>query len=84
MTKLRRERFLAPSSDTFVAHQLRTIGYATHTTGFYQHAFMQLLLRMGHGLLPDLMNMITLRMMRQIKNKALKLNQKFEDRQKNK
>lgn len=82
MTKLRRTSLLAPSSDKFVEHALNTIGYAKHTTGYWPHALMQLVLRTFHAYLPDLTNSITLNLMQKIKRKSLKLNQKFEEKKK--
>lgn len=82
MTKLRRSTLMAPTSDTFVASALKTIGYAKHTTGYFPHAIMQLVLTTLHAYLPDLTNSFTLHAMQKIKRKSLKLNQKFEDQKK--
>lgn len=80
MTKLRRASLLAPYSDHYVSHALKTIGYAKHTTGYWPHAIMQLVLTTLHSYLPDLTNSITLNLMQKIKRKSLKLNQKFEEK----
>ncbi|XP_031625222.1 very-long-chain 3-oxoacyl-CoA reductase-B [Contarinia nasturtii] len=82
MTKLRRASLFAPSSDKYVSHALQTIGYAKHTTGYWPHAIMQLLLTTAHAYLPDLTNSFTLSAMQKIKRKSIKLNQKFEEKKK--
>lgn len=80
MTKLKRTSLLAPSSDNYAASALRTIGYATHTTGYLPHAFMQLVINTLHAYLPDLTNSITLNSMKKIRAKSLKLNKKVEEK----
>lgn len=82
MTKLRRTSLLAPSSDNYVAHALKTIGYAKHTAGYWPHALMQLVLTTVHAYLPDLANSFVLNAMQKIKRKSLKLNQKYEEKKK--
>lgn len=82
MTKLRRSSLLAPTSDNYVSHAIKTIGYAKHTTGYWPHAIMQLVLSSIHAYLPDLSNSFTLSIMQKIKNKSLKLNQKYEEKKK--
>lgn len=82
MTKLRRASLLAPTSDNYVANALNTIGYAKHTSGYFPHALMQLVLTTLHAYLPDLTNSFTLSSMQKIKRKSLKLNQKFEEKKK--
>lgn len=82
MTKLRRASLLTPTADTYVSHALKTIGYAKHTTGYWPHAIMQLVLQTVHTYAPDFANSITLKLMQKVKRKALKLNQKFEEKKK--
>lgn len=82
MTKLRRSSLLAPTSDNYVSHALQTIGYAKHTTGYWPHSLMQLVLTTFHAYFPDLSNYFTLNIMQKIKRKSLKLNQKFEEKKK--
>lgn len=73
---------MAPTADKFVASAIRTIGYAKHTTGYFPHAIMQLILTTLHAYLPDLTNSFTLNAMQKIKRKSLKLNKKFEEEKK--
>lgn len=82
MTKLRRASLLAPSADNYVSHALQTIGYAKHTSGYWPHAFMQLVLTTAHAYLPDLANSITLNTMQKLQRKSLKIIQNSEDKKK--
>lgn len=82
MTKLRRSSLLAPTSDQYVENALKTVGYAKHTSGYFPHALMQLVLTTFWAYLPDLTNTLNLNMMQKIKRKSLKLNQKFEEKKK--
>lgn len=82
MTKLKRSTLLAPTSDQYVDSALKTIGYAKHTNGYFPHALMQLFLTTLWAYLPDLTNKLHLNGMLKIKQKSLKLNQKFEEKKK--
>lgn len=82
MSKLRNASLLAPTPDNYVSHAIKTIGYAKHTSGYWPHALMQLALTTIHAHLPDLSNSITMNLMQKIKNKALKLNKKHEEKKK--
>lgn len=82
MTKLRRTSLLTPSADHYVSNALKTVGYAKHTTGYLPHAIMQLVLKKLWQYVPDLCNKFTMSMMKKIRNKSLKLNQKYAEKQK--
>lgn len=82
MTKLRRATLFTPTADHYVSSALKTVGYAKHSCGYLPHAIMQLFLKTLWEYVPDICNKFTLSMMKKIRNKALKLNQKFAEKQK--
>lgn len=63
---------MTPSADVFVASALRTIGYSRHTTGYFPHAIMKLVIDTLHAIIPETSNQIVLKQMENIRKKALK------------
>lgn len=72
MTRIKRPTWMSPSSDRFVASAIRTIGIVGHTTGYYPHAIMKLVINTMHSLFPDTANKIVLSQMENIRARALR------------
>lgn len=72
MTRIKRPTWMSPSSDRFVASAIRTIGIVRHTTGYYPHAIMKLVINTMHSLFPDTANKIVLSQMENIRARALR------------
>lgn len=72
MTRLKRTSILTPSADAFVAAAIRTIGYSRHTTGYFPHAIMKLIIDALQAIIPETSNQIILRQMENIRKKSLK------------
>lgn len=72
MTRIKRPTWMSPSSDRFVTSALRTIGITRHTTGYYPHAIMKLVINTMHSLFPDTANKIVLSQMENIRARALR------------
>lgn len=80
MSKIKKPTWMAPSADTYVRSALRTVGIARHTTGYYPHALMQLVINTMESLLPETANQMVLKQMEGFRAKALrKNNQSGED-----
>lgn len=63
---------MAPSADQYVRSALRTVGIARHTTGYYPHALMQLVINTMQSLLPETANRLVLKQMEGLRAKALR------------
>lgn len=72
MSKIKKPTWLAPSADSYVKSAIRTIGIARHTTGYYPHAIMQLVINTMQSLLPETANKMVLKQMEGIRAKALR------------
>lgn len=72
MSKIRKPTWMAPSSDRYVESALRTIGISRHTTGYYPHAIMQLVINGMHAIFPETANRIVLSQMEAMRAKALR------------
>lgn len=72
MTRIKRPTWITPSADVFVASAIRTIGIARHTTGYYPHAIMRLVIDSMNALFPDLANKLVLRQMDNIRTRKLR------------
>lgn len=72
MTRLKRTSLMTPSADVYVAAALRTVGYSRHTTGYFPHAIMKLVIDTLQAIIPETSNRIILRQMEKIRMKALK------------
>lgn len=67
---------MAPSADRYVQSALKTVGIARHTTGYYPHAIMQLVITAIHAIFPETANRIVLSQMEAMRAKALKKDRK--------
>lgn len=76
MSKIRKPTWLAPSAETYVRAALRTVGIARHTTGYYPHALMQLVINTVQTLLPETANRMVLKQMEGLRAKALRKSEK--------
>ncbi|XP_037026855.1 very-long-chain 3-oxoacyl-CoA reductase [Bradysia coprophila] len=72
MSKIRKPTWMAPSADRFVESALKTIGISRHTTGYYPHAIMQLVINGMHALFPETANRLVLSQMEAMRAKALR------------
>lgn len=72
MSKITTPTWLAPSADQYVASALRTIGYSRHTSGYYPHAIMQLVIKTLQSLTPAIANNMVLKQMEGFRAKALR------------
>lgn len=72
MSKIKKPTWLAPSADQYVRSALRTVGIARHTTGYYPHALMQLVINTMQSLLPETANRLVLKQMEGLRAKALR------------
>lgn len=72
MSKIKKPTWLAPSADQYVRSALRTVGIARHTTGYYPHAIMQLVINTMQSLLPETANRLVLKQMEGLRAKALR------------
>lgn len=72
MSKIKKPTWLAPSADLYVKSALRTVGISRHTTGYYPHAIMQLVINTMQSLLPETANKMVLKQMEGLRAKALR------------
>lgn len=73
MSKIRKETFLAPNSDNYVASALTTLGIATRTTGFFPHSLMKLTVDIIKAVACEpAANKLSLKTMLNIRKKALR------------
>lgn len=72
MSKIRKSTWMAPSPKVFVASALRTVGIATHTTGYYPHTILQITVDFIKVLSPTLLRSVTIKTMENIKKRAIK------------
>jgi len=72
MTKMKKTTLMAPSPDVYVASAIRTLGHSRHTTGYFPHAIMKLIIDCISSLMPDTANQIILSQMESLRAKALK------------
>lgn len=63
---------MAPSADRYVECALKTVGLSRHTTGYYPHAIMQLVINVLHAIFPETANQIVLSQMEGLRAKALR------------
>lgn len=46
------EKWIKPNAEMYVESALRSVGMGTHTMGYYSHALLQLVARLGQFFLP--------------------------------
>lgn len=74
MSKIRKTTWMACSAKHFVESALRTVGIASHTTGYYPHAILKQVINTLEFFAPSVANRITLKTMENIRKRALKKN----------
>ena len=72
MTKIKRGTWMAPTPDKYVAAAIRTLGYAKHTTGYFPHAIMQMVINTMQVIAPEYTNGVVLKHMEQTRARALR------------
>lgn len=72
MSKISRPTWMAPSADTYVASALKTLGITAHTTGYYPHALLKLVLLTFESVCPSMAKKTVLKTMENIRKRALK------------
>lgn len=75
MTRMK-SNWMTPNADKYAEAAVRTIGYARHTTGYFPHAIMQLIINSMHYLFPHYSNNFILKNMEKTRAKALKKSMK--------
>ncbi len=72
MSKIKKPTWMAPSADRYVESARRTVGITRHTTGYYPHAIMQLVINGLHAIFPETANRMVLSQMETMRAKALR------------
>lgn len=72
MSKIKKASWMSPNPDTYVAAAINTIGYSRHTTGYYPHAIMKLVINTLEVFSPSMANSTVLKTMENIKKRALR------------
>uniref|UniRef100_A0A1L8DYZ8 Putative 17 beta-hydroxysteroid dehydrogenase type 3 n=1 Tax=Nyssomyia neivai TaxID=330878 RepID=A0A1L8DYZ8_9DIPT len=72
MSKIKKPTWLAPSAQQYVAAALRRLGIAEHTTGYYPHALMKLILDTLYFFAPISTRRIVLSQLANIRRRAIK------------
>lgn len=72
MSKIKKPTWMAPSADHYVASALKTLGISGHTTGYYPHALLKLVIDSAHSVCPALAKNTVLKTMENIKARALR------------
>lgn len=78
MSKIRKATWMAPTAETYVRSALRTVGIARHTTGYWPHALMQLVINTMQSLLPETANRLVLKQMEGLRAKAVRKTEREE------
>lgn len=72
MSKIRKPTWMSPSPEKYVRSTMRTLGITGHTTGYYPHAIMKLVIDTLVYLSPSFGKMFVLKSLQSIRNKALR------------
>jgi len=72
MSKIRKPTWMAPSAKAYVASAIKTLGIATHSTGYYPHALLQLSVDVLDFFSPSLARKAALKTIDNVRRKALK------------
>lgn len=78
MTKLTDTNIFAPDSDRYVAAALKTIGYATHSTGYLPHGIQQKVTQISYAHFLFFKSFTVLLLMRYVQYVSLKLNKSYD------
>jgi 17beta-estradiol 17-dehydrogenase / very-long-chain 3-oxoacyl-CoA reductase len=72
MSKIKKTSWMSPNSTIFVSSALKTVGIASHTTGYYPHAILHQVINLLDYLLPSYARAITIKTMENIRKRAMK------------
>lgn len=72
MTKMKKGSWMAPLPNQFVDSAIKTIGYASHTTGYLPHAILQFSAQLSQYLVPSITRKVTLKTMGNVRNRQVK------------
>uniref|UniRef100_U5ES67 Putative 17 beta-hydroxysteroid dehydrogenase type 3 n=1 Tax=Corethrella appendiculata TaxID=1370023 RepID=U5ES67_9DIPT len=72
MSKIRSATWMACTPQVYVQSALKTLGLTRHTTGYYPHALLKLVINTMESLVPSIAQKITLKTMQNIRSRAMK------------
>lgn len=72
MSKIKKPTWMSPSPDKYVRSTVRTLGISGHTTGYYPHAIMKLVIDSLVYISPNFGKVFVLKSLQSIRNKAMK------------
>lgn len=78
MTKITDTNIFVPDADRYVASALKTIGYATHSTGYLPHGIQQKIIQILFAYLPFFKSFVIVSVMRYCRYVSLKLNMLYD------
>lgn len=72
MTRMKKSTWMSPNPKIFVESALKTVGIADHTTGYYPHAILHLVITVLDYLVPSYLKATTIKTMENIRARAMK------------